>query len=126
MAAVSGQYGQIQIGSSDVTECTKWSFKRSAGEQAYASCATGGYKKRVAGTKDGGGSLEGFQDPDNAIETYFEEGDLVTLKLYYTASKFYSVPAMITGLDVECDIQEGGLVPWSAEFGINGAWALPS
>jgi len=125
MTAVSGQYGQIQIGSSDVTECTYWSFDRMANEQTYASCATEGYKKRVPGVKDGSGSLKGFQDPTDPIETYFEEGDLVTLKLYYTATKFYSVPAMITKLHVETDIAEGALVPWEADFGCNGAWTLP-
>jgi hypothetical protein len=126
MAAVSGQYGKIAIASSTVTECTYWSFDRMANDQSYSSCATAGYKKRVAGVKDGSGNLKGFQDPSNAIETYFEEGDLVTLLLYYTASKYYTVPAMITKLHVEADIGEGALVPWEADFGINGAWTLPA
>lgn len=126
MGTVSGQYGKIVIGSSNVTECSYWSFDRTAAEHAYASCSTNGYKKRVAGTKDGSGNLKGFQDPSNAIETYFVEGDLPTLKLYYTAAKFYTVPCMITRLHVECDIDDGAIVPWEADFGINGAHTLPT
>jgi predicted secreted protein len=126
LATVSGQYGKIVIGSSNATECSYWSFDRTAAEHAYASCATNGYKKRIAGTKDGSGSLKGFQDPAAPIETYFVEGDLVTLRLYYTASKYYSVPAMITRLHIENDIDDGAIVPWEADFGINGAWTLPA
>lgn len=126
MAAVSGQYGQIKVGSSNLTECMFWSFDRTAADHAYASCATGGYKKRVAGTKDGTGNLKGEQDPANPIETFFVEGSLATLLLYYTASKFYTVPAMITRLHVETDIDDGAIVPWEADFGINGAWSLPA
>lgn len=126
MTTVSGQYGKIVIGSSNATECSYWSFDRTAAEHAYASCATGGYKKRVAGTKDGSGSLRGFQDPTNPIESFFVEGSSVTLKLYYTAAKFYSVPAMITRLHTECDIDDGAVVPWEADFGADGAWTLPS
>lgn len=126
MGAVSGQYGSIKIGSSNLTECMFWSFDRSVADHAYASCATGGYKKRVAGTKDGTGNLKGEQDPTDPIENYFVEGSSVTLRLYYTAAKFYSVPAMITRLHVENDIDDGAIVPWEADFGINGAHTLPT
>jgi hypothetical protein len=124
MAAVSGQYGKITIATSNVTECSYWSFDRTAAEHAYASCATNGYKKRVAGTKDGSGNLKGWQDPSAMIETYFVEGDLPTLRLYISAAKYYSVPCMITRLHTECDIDDGAIIPWEADFGVNGAWSI--
>lgn len=126
MTAVSGQYGKITIGSSNLTECMGWSFDRSVADHPYASCATNGYKKRVAGTKDGTGSLNGMQDPADPIENYFVEGSQVTLRLYYTAAKFYSVPAQINRLGIEVDIDDGAPVPWTADFGANGAWTLPT
>jgi predicted secreted protein len=126
MATVSGQYGQIQIGSSDITECMFWSFTRTVADHAYASCSTGGYKKRIAGTKDGTGTMRGLQSDaaSDDIETDFEEGDSVTLVLFWTATKKYTVPAIITRLHTECDIDDGAPVPWEADFGANGAWTV--
>ncbi len=126
MTAVSGQYGKIMSGASNITECSFWAFDRTAAEHAYASCSTGGYKKRVPGTKDGGGSLKGYYDPTDPVENYITEGASVTLKLYVSTTKFYSVPAIINKLHIETDIEEGAPIPWEAEFGINGAWTLPT
>lgn len=123
MGAVSGQYAKIMIGSSNVVECTGWSWERSVADHAYASCATGGWKKRVAGTKDHTGSLNGKFDPTDEIEGYFDEGDLVTLKLYVSTTAYYSVPAMITSLSIETNVDEGDIIPWTANFGGNGAWS---
>lgn len=123
MAAVSGQYGKIMVGASNVVECTGWTHSRQVADHAYASCATGGWKKRVAGTKDHSGTLNGKFDPDDDISDYFDEGDLVTLNLYVATDAYYIVPAMITELSVEVDIDEGDIIPWSASFGGNGAWS---
>lgn len=123
MAAVSGTFGKIMIGSSNLVECTGWTWQRQVADHAYASCATGGFKKRVAGTKDHSGTLDGKFDPSDSIDDYFDEGDLVTLNLYVTSTDYYIVPAMITELSVEVDIDEGDIIPWSASFGGNGAWS---
>jgi hypothetical protein len=69
--------------------------------------------------------MNGLQDPADPIENYFVEGSSVTLLLYYTAAKFYSVPAIIEKLNIEDDIAEGTPVPWTADFGTNGQWDLP-
>lgn len=124
MATVSGQYGAIKIGTSNIVECMNWTFERRAAEHAYASCATGGYKKRIAGTKDGSGTLKGLQDSTDPIENYFIEGNSLTVRLYWTASKYYGVPAVINVLRTETDIDDGAPVPWEADFGVNGAWTL--
>ena len=123
MAAVSGQYGKISIGASNVAECQSWSWSRSIADHAYASCATAGFKKRVAGTKDHSGSLGGVLDPADPVEDYFDEGDLVTLNLYVTATAYYIVPAMITELGVEVNVDDGDIIKWTASFGGNGAWS---
>lgn len=124
MAAASGQYGKIMVGGSTLIECTGWSFDRQVAEHVYASCATGGYKKRIAGTKDGSGELRGIFDPDDPIEGYINEGDHVTLLLYFSATKYHSVPAQINSINIDTDIEEGDIVRWTAQFGINGAYTL--
>ena len=123
MSVLSGKSGKIQIGASTVQDCQSWQWSRSVVELAYASCSTSGYKKRLAGVKDHSGSLKGLFDTSAPPEDYFSEGDLVTLNLFIDAVSYYIVPAMITKLDVEVDNNEGDLVPWSADFGGNGAWS---
>lgn len=123
MSVASGQYGSIKIGASSVQECQGWEWQRSVTDHAYASCATNGFKKRVAGTKDHSGTMNGKYDLASNIEDFFDEGDIVTLNLYISTTAYYIVPAMITELSVSVDIDEGDIIPWSASFGGNGAWS---
>ncbi len=123
MAAISGQYGKVLSGGSQTTECQGFEWSRSVVEHAYASCATGGFKKRVAGTKDHSGTLNGLFDVSEPIYEVFDEGDAVTLHLYISTTAYYIVPAMITELSIEVDIDDGSIVPWNASFGGNGAWS---
>jgi hypothetical protein len=126
MAAISGQYAKVMIASSTVVETMKWTWERSVSDHPHGTSATGGYKKRTAGTKDGTGTLEGLQDSADPITTYIEEGDSVTLLLYEAASKFWSVPALIIKVSNEADIDDGAPIPWNADFGANGAWTKPT
>ncbi len=126
MATASGQYGKVLISSSSLTECMKWSFSRSVPDHPHGTSATAGYKKRTAGTKDGTGTMEGLQDPAASITLFIDVGSNVTLLLYETAALFWTVPALITKMDVEVDIDDGAPVPWNADFGIQGAWTKPS
>lgn len=123
MAAISGQYALVKIGASSVAECQGFTWTRTCILHAYASCATGGFKKRVAGTRDGNGSINGVFNPDDAPEDYFDEGDAVTLLLYVDASSYYSVPAVIENLEISADIDDGAIMPWSASWGQNGAYS---
>lgn len=129
MTAVSGHYGSIKISSSSLTECQGWTFKRTVTDHQYRSCGTIGadgkvYTKRVVGGSDATGTIKGLQDPADPIENYLVEGSSITLRLYWTAAKYYNVPALITSLDVEADMDSGVPVPWSADFGANGQWTV--
>lgn len=119
--AVSGQYGKIVISASTIAECTKWTWDEEIAESKFASCSTSGERSRVAGTKDSTGTLEGVLDPADDIHNYFDAGDAVTLKLYYTATKYHSVPALILKTSMEVDIEEGSVIRWKADFGQTGA-----
>lgn len=123
MAVLSGVNAKVMIGASNVMECQRWSWSRSVNSLAYASCSTGGYKKRVAGTKDHNGSIGGLVDDSDDLSDYFDEGDLVTLLLYINTTDYYSVPAMIEEITIEANNDDGDLIPWDATFGGNGAWS---
>jgi hypothetical protein len=126
MSAVSGQYGTVQIGSSEIVECTGWSLNKKASVHTYASCSTGGFKAAVAGTKSCDGSVSGMWDPADQIDDHLEVGSGVSLKLYTTASLFSTVPAVIETLAVEVDLDDGEIVNWEAGFQGNGAWTNPT
>lgn len=126
MSAVSGQFGLIKIGSSNLQECTGWTFDRQVSVKEYGSCETGEYTGAVSGRKRGSGTLKGIYDPDDPIDDQIEEGDSATLLLYTTASKFYTVPAIIGNLALEVDIETGDVERWTASFTANGQWTNPS
>lgn len=123
MSVLAGTLAKVMIGSSNVQDCQRWSWSRSVVSNAYASCSTSGFKKRLPGVKDHSGSIGGLFDEAAPPEDYFDEGDLVTLLLFVNSTDHYIVPAMIEELSVEADNNEGDLIPWDATFGGNGAWS---
>jgi len=126
VAAVSGQYGKIMLGSSNLVECTGWTWDRNVASHAYASCATAGYKKRVAGTKDSTGTASGIYDPADQIDDLIDIGDLVSLLLYVTAIKYYTVPSLVVSVGLEVDVEEGEIIRWELGFEGNGSWTEAS
>ncbi len=126
MAVISGKDGKVMIGAGAVADITYWTLTTMALNPAYASSATGGYRKRVGGVKDGGGLIRGKLDLADAVTDDLNEGDTVTLLLYLNASKFYTVPAVIDRLRFEVDIDTGDVVSWEADFSTSGAWTKPT
>jgi hypothetical protein len=120
--AVSGQFGTVQIGSSEFQEILSWNWTRSCSVHQYGSNKTNGYKRTVAGMKSGSGSIRGVYDPTDPPEEHIDTGEDVELKLFTTATKSYTVPATIESLELECDIDDGSPVGWSCNFVTDGAW----
>jgi len=121
MAAASGQYGEIQADGSTLVECTEWTLTEEIAEQVYASVATNGWRQRVAGTKDCSGTCGGIFDPADPIHDYIEIGDSVTLRLYFSATKYHSVPAIINSIETNLNIEEGEIIRYNVNWGGNGA-----
>jgi len=123
MAAASGQYGKVEIGASCIAEVDKWSVDKECIVHEFATCASpgDGGTDALAGRRKHSGRMEGIYDVDDAIENYFEEGDTVTLKLYYTATKYYTGSCVIENLNIpDVDITEGAPVRWEATFKVKG------
>lgn len=125
MATISGKDGKVKIGSTTLADITQWTLRTRANLAAYASSATAGYRRRVAGIKDGAGTLAGKLDPADPISDDFDEGAAVTLLLHIDATRYYTVPALIESLELEVDIDRGEVVGWRAEFSTSGAWTKP-
>ena len=84
---LSGKDGNVDVGGTDVAEITSWSFNPTANVSAWGSSDSSGYKKRLAGTKDGTGSMAGKFKEDDQMHATFKEGDEVTLKLYLDSTR---------------------------------------
>lgn len=125
MSATSGQYGTAKIGSgsSCIAEVDKWSISKSCVLHDYATCETPGNGGMgvLAGRRRHSGSMSGIYDPSDPIESYINEGDTVTLKLYYTAAKYYTGTCVIETLNIpDVDIYEGAPVRWDSTFRVHG------
>lgn len=122
---ISGKDGDVKISGTAICEIMKWSFNPKCNVPAYASNKTSGYKRRVAGVKDGSGSMEGAWDPATPAITVIDPGTGATLRLYINATQYYDVPAVIESFKLDVDVDTGEIVKWSADFGTNGAWTNP-
>lgn len=123
MAAASGQYGSVKIGSSCIAEVDKWSVNKECIVHLFATCESpgDGGTDAIAGRRKHSGAMEGIYDTADPIENYIEEGDTVTLKLYYTAALYYTGSCVIENLNIpDVDIVEGAPLRWSATFKVKG------
>jgi len=125
MPLETGDDGKVLIGGSPLADITAWSLETMVRSIAYASSATGGYRKWLPGVKEGRGKIQFKLDVANPLTNSLNEGSLVTLLLYLDATRFYSVPAIIDSIRVAVDIDGGDLVGGQAEFSTNGAWTKP-
>ena len=124
MAVESGKDGKVLIGGTPVADITRWEFHKTAGVRKYASSSTAGFRKAVAGVKDGQGTIEFKWDAGAASPLV--EGSGVTLLLYTNASEFFSVPAVIDNFRLSVDIDSGDISSVTATFETNGAWTEPT
>lgn len=122
MAAISGKNGNVKVGLNNVVEVTKWTFDPQCAVPKYNSNNTSGYKTGVAGVFDGKGTVEVKLDTASSLD--FLVGQSVTLELHVdaTGSNYYSVPAIISGAPIACDIDGGEIVGVTYAFEATGQW----
>ncbi len=121
----SGQYASVKNeAGSCIAEANAWTLDKECILHEYRTCETpsDGGMGIVSGAKRHSGSFSGLYDPP---EEWFDEGDRMTLKLYVDADVYYEGIAVIEKITIgEVDIQEGGIVPWSASFKAHGLFTL--
>ena len=125
-SGISGKDGDVKIGTTSINEIKKWSFNPKVNTQRYASNKTGGYKCTIPGTKEATGTLSGVYTATNSHINVIDVGTMVTLKLYITATLYFSVPAVITDYKLDVDLDNGEIVGWEASFESDGAWTNPT
>jgi len=126
MALFSGKDGKLFVDSTELADITRWRFKTVAKNVAYASSATGGFRRRLKGVKDGSGSLQFKLNATDPLTEQFDEGDQITLKLYVDATHFFTVPAVIDAIETVTEIEDGNVVGGTVEFSTDGAWTEPN
>ena len=118
VAGISGKDGKVLIGTTAIAEVTGWRFTKTANNPSWASSDTGGFKTRVAGVKDGSGSIDFKYSPTAEQHTVIGEGTMVTLILHRNGSKTLTVKAIIDSVSDEVDINDGDAVSGSADFSV--------
>jgi hypothetical protein len=123
---ISGVNGNFLIGSTAVSETTKWNFGPKSNNPKYCSNKTAPYTWRVPGVKDGSGSADGKWDPTNPLTAVLDVGTLFTGKFYLDAVAYYQVPAVVDDIKLNVDIDTGEIVSWTVTFSTVGAWTNPT
>ncbi|WP_417459150.1 hypothetical protein [Kordiimonas sp.] len=123
MGAISGRYACAELdGGSNLLETRKWTISKTINDITYASCETGDYKSRPSGGRlDVTGTIEGVFDPDNPIITQIDVGDVQRMNFYHdtrTGGTYHAMSIKILKIDLEADIEEGEVQPWTMDWGI--------
>ena len=129
MAVTSGTSANVSLRDDDadvtatkIVECTGWTMEKSAVDGAYASNNTGGYRRRVAGTKDVTGTISGVYDPATPIEAVLALGSRYFVQFHNTSTqghKFYV--RILGGPSYGGDIKDGNPAEWTCSWGIDDA-----
>lgn len=120
----SGKAGKILIGSTDVALITSWTFDKTTPVDQFAHSESSQYAVGVSGARRGSGTIEAKWDA--ALVSAILEGAAVSLKLYTSATEFFTVPAIIENFTVTVNIDQGVANTVRATFKSNGAWTEPT
>ncbi|MBN8625015.1 MAG: hypothetical protein J0M17_05965 [Planctomycetes bacterium] len=119
----SGKDGRVLVDSVPIADVVRWTLRTSARSVSYASNATGSARRTVPGNVTAAGSIVFHLSADAAP---LAAGDVVELRLYLDAERFYEVPAVIEAVELETDVDTGALVGGTAQFAADGPWTAPT
>ena len=118
-----GYEGKVNIGASDVSEVTKWTYKESSKNQKYVSAQSQGNERTRQGPRSCSGTVECKYDEADPLEVRIKRGDSVTLKLYTKTGRYYQIPAVVgeVSLDVDGENIKSASFSWDSD----GVWTYP-
>ena len=125
MPVLTGKRGHVLLGGLPLAEITLWTFKTVRKHVAYASSATGGFRRRLPGVREGAGRFNFVVAAEHSADQGLQEGTAVTLTLAIDSQRRYIVPAVIDVVAIETDISGAGPVTGWAEFSTTGEWTEP-
>jgi len=126
MAGESGKDGKVLAGATQVAEITGWSLNPTANNPSWGSSSVPGFKQRVAGVRDATGSFDYKYDVSSRVHATLKEGDTVTLNLYFNATDYIIVPAVIDAMTFEVDVSDGEVHGGTCSFSQTAAITYPS
>ncbi len=107
MAIMSGKDGTCNGG----TDITSWSINMTQSTAAWHSSESSGFKQRLLGVKDATGSFSG-----KCNSTIPAAGDIVTALAMTGADKTWTLGAVLTSVTIECDVDDGDVISYSADW----------
>lgn len=132
----------------NLREATKWNWSAKVNTHEYASNFTGGVRRRLRGTKQASGSINGVYDPYNPIQSQVNEDTDCIARFYFIGTStdqtgvsdqptltrpgeivgghYIQCPTLVDKLDFNVDIDNGNIVDWSLDWGANGTWTYPA
>ena len=126
VTAVSGEEGFAHVDATLVARLTSWSINRQANESAWGDSDSGGYTNRKRARRDATGTIGGKLDSDDYQYDLFDDGDIVALKLYEDANRFWNFPsALIKNFQLEFNQDTKEVVGWTADWGADGSYSKP-
>jgi hypothetical protein len=125
MSTVSGRNGRLFVDGTAIGDLTAWRFTTTADSISYASSATGGFRRRLAGARHGFGVIAFVLDLLNPATLSLAPGDLVSLQLDIDSTHYYQVSASIDTVQLAVEVNQAEPVAGTADFSTNGAWIEP-
>ena len=119
---ITGLGGKVEMGAAEVADIKQWSLNRTNDAKAYTSSSTAGQTKRLKGNKDWSGS---FTCLPALGDVAFDEGDSIVVKLYVTATQFYTGTAIVTGISPTVNVANAEVQETAVTFGGDGALTAP-
>lgn len=126
MATLSGKSGSFYVDGGSLADITSWRFTTTADNVAYASSATGGFRRRISGARHGFGNVAFVLNTADPATVRLAPGDQVTLQLNLSPARYYYVPAIVDSVQLTVDLNHREPIRGIAEFATNGAWIEPS
>jgi hypothetical protein len=125
MTMISGKDGHVLVDASPLAAVTRWSFETLSAGVSFASSATGGYRRRTRGAKQGRGKIEFLAERDNPWIEALSAGARVTLRLAIDPSGYFVAPVVLEEVRIETNVDSGAAVAGAASFVTDGAWSEP-
>ena len=105
-----------------LVECGGWTCNSSVEVKRYVSCQTNGETRKRAGPTDNNGTFTGFTDVLNHIRTQIvPDGREYIFRLYYTATNYHEVAAIVTALNDEASAETQDIQKWTINWEQSGA-----
>jgi hypothetical protein len=108
-----------------LADITAWRFTTTADNVSYASSATGGFRKRIAGARHGLGRISFVLNTLDSATVALAAGDAVILQLNIDSTRYYFVPAIVDDVQLTVDVNEREPIRGTAAFATDGAWIEP-